>query len=139
MQEEREEVLVQVVRSKIDLRGVYAPPSIMDTLWVQIIISPYTFAMWIYWLVNWHYRINVKRQEYTEEDKIYLLRKNFKLSYAKYTCMPEDWKKETMDRECWIKEKFDEYSAEKREEEHQKLIQSCKFQYFSSSSSFSST
>lgn len=42
--EETERLIRKIVEQKMDIKGAYAKPDIMDILWLQLLISPYTLA-----------------------------------------------------------------------------------------------
>jgi len=56
-------------------RGGYSKPHWTDILWVRIILLPYTTALYIKWYVTWIWRFNIKKEEYGEEEKFYLIQK----------------------------------------------------------------
>ena len=82
--EESDDTIRKIVLSKVDLRGSFAPPSLWDVLWVQIFFWPYYIVKYFYWFGNWIYRIDVKKQPYTDDDKVYIVCKRLRISHVSY-------------------------------------------------------
>ena len=66
------------------LRGGYAKPEWTDVLWVQLVLLPYTLAMWTYWYARWFCKFTVLGHEYGTEEKLYLIRRNMGISRAQF-------------------------------------------------------
>uniref|UniRef100_A0A6J0TE97 DnaJ homolog subfamily C member 25 n=1 Tax=Pogona vitticeps TaxID=103695 RepID=A0A6J0TE97_9SAUR len=116
MRKEEEEIIKNVIKTKIDIKGGYQKPQIYDILFFQIILAPFYFCKYIAWYCWWIYSFNIKRQEYGEEEKLYLIRKYMKMSQSQFDTL-EDHQKETfLERQLWIKENYELYKQEQEEE-----------------------
>lgn len=124
LKEEQERKIRQIIEEKLDIKGAYAKPKIFDLLWLQLIIFPYTLTLYIYWYLNWIWRFTILRQEYGDEEKLYLIRKSMKLGQNQFDGLPEHEKQDYLDMELWIKENFDEWKFEQEEEMKAKLAES---------------
>lgn len=65
-------------------RGGYRKPTYTDVLWVQLVFFPYYLVMYIKWYIRWLWKFTIKREEYGEEEKLYLIRKYLKLSSSQF-------------------------------------------------------
>ena len=74
MREEEENVIRSVIADKMDIKGGYAKPNWSDVLWVQLVILPYTIYKWTAFYTRWLWKFGIKREEYGEEEKRYLIR-----------------------------------------------------------------
>lgn len=61
-------------------RGGYEKPNIYDILWIQLAFSPYYLVCYIVWYARWIWKFMICREEYGEEEKMYLIRKKMNLS-----------------------------------------------------------
>ena len=68
----------------MDIRGGYAKPNVMDVLWIQLFLLPWTLCKWIYFYTRWLWKFGIKREEYGDEEKLYLIRKNMGLSQGQF-------------------------------------------------------
>ena len=68
----------------MDIRGGYAKPKWTDVLWVQLILLPLTACRWSYFYGRWLWKFGVCRQEYGEEEKLYVIRRNMGLSQLQF-------------------------------------------------------
>ena len=65
-------------------RGGYSRPKYTDVLWVQLVLLPYYIVHYICWWVRWVWLFNIRRQEYGEEEKLYLIRKYMKCTKSQW-------------------------------------------------------
>lgn len=70
--------------SCIKHRGGYSKPSVCDILWIQLVLLPYNIALYIQWYARWIWKFTICRQEYGEEEKRYLIRRNLKISQNQF-------------------------------------------------------
>ncbi|MEQ2169532.1 DnaJ subfamily C member 25 [Goodea atripinnis] len=75
IREQEEEVIRDIIKNKIDIKGGYQRPSLSDILLCQIVLFPYYLSSYVAWYVCWMYRFTICREEYGEEEKLYLIRK----------------------------------------------------------------
>ena len=67
-------VLRNIIKTKIDIKGGYQKPNISDILLCKIVLFPYFLTTYIVWYVSWIYRFTICREEYGEEEKLYIIR-----------------------------------------------------------------
>lgn len=65
-------------------RGGYSKPDIKDILWIQLILSPYYLVQYLIWFTRWVWRFWIRREEYGEEEKLYLIKKYLKASRSQW-------------------------------------------------------
>ncbi len=74
----------QIVEEKMDIRGGYAKPTIKDILWIQLMLLPWTMCKWAYFYGRWCWKFGIFREEYGDEEKLYIIRKNLGLSQGQF-------------------------------------------------------
>ncbi|PIO22666.1 hypothetical protein AB205_0170100 [Aquarana catesbeiana] len=119
IKEEDEERIRDIIKNKIDIKGGYQKPQIYDILLFQIVLFPYYLFKYITWYIHWVYRFNIKREEYGEEEKLYLIRRNMKMSQTQFDSLEDDRKKLFLEEELWKRENYEIYKNQ--EEEKMKL------------------
>ncbi len=65
-------------------RGSYSKPTVFDVLWIQLLLSPYYLVKYIGWWMRWLWKFTICRQEYGEEEKVYIIRRNMGLSQGRF-------------------------------------------------------
>lgn len=73
-------VLNAIIEENISISGGYKRQTVFDTLAWQIIILP--LILWRHgkWWGRWVWRFWIKGEEHDEESKLYLIRRNLKMS-----------------------------------------------------------
>lgn len=74
IREQEEEVIRDIIKTKIDIKGGYQKPNLSDILLCQIVLFPYYLTNYVAWYVTWVYRFTICREEYGEEEKFYIIR-----------------------------------------------------------------
>lgn len=74
IREQEEEVIRDIIKNKIDIKGGYQKPNLSDILLCQIVLFPYYLTNYVAWYVSWVYRFTICREEYGEEEKLYIIR-----------------------------------------------------------------
>lgn len=74
IREQEEEVIRDIIKTKIDIKGGYQKPNLSDILLCQMVLFPYYLTTYVAWYASWVYRFTVCREEYGEEEKLYLIR-----------------------------------------------------------------
>ncbi|OQV18617.1 DnaJ-like protein subfamily C member 25 [Hypsibius exemplaris] len=115
IKEEEDAAVRLILESKMDIKGGYAKPTYRDLLWVQIVYLPCTTYQFFRWYVRWGYRYIYQKLEYEEEDKIYLIRRNLKLSQTQFDALSDKDRAEIYEKELWCLE-----NAKIRAEEERK-------------------
>lgn len=124
--EEKEQIIRKVIEEKMDIRGGYSKPDWKQVLWFQLIILPYTIYQYVKWYIIWVYKFDIRKEEYGEEEKLYLIKKHLKLSRLEFDALEDDIREEYLDLELWEKSKAFEWKAEKDEELKRELSQSAR-------------
>ncbi|XP_067939100.1 dnaJ homolog subfamily C member 25 homolog [Watersipora subatra] len=127
IREEEEAVLKKILQEKMDIRGGYRRPRWTDVLWVRLIIFPYTLAVYIKWYATWVWRFDINKEDYGEEEKLYLIKKYMKCNETQWESVDDEQREEYLRLELWKKEEFDVYKAEQEAEMKAKLAQSSRY------------
>jgi len=130
LKQEEEDLLRSIIEEKMDIRGGYQKPEIYDVLWMQLILLPYSIYKYIHFYVRWYIVYNIKKQEYTDDDKIYLICKNLGKKIITWDLHDDKTKLEMFRREIWIKENAKEYIDEKTEEAKIKMAEDPKMKRY---------
>lgn len=130
IKEEEEGVIRKIIEDKMDIRGGYAKPHWSDILWVQLVILPVTIYRWTTFYARWLWKFGIKREEYGEEEQLYVIRKFLKISQGQFDQMPEEEVDEMMNKELWIKENFKEWKRVKEEEMRIKMAGSGRYKQY---------
>ena len=64
--------------------GGYSKPSYCDVLWVQLFLSPFYLGQYVCWYLRWIWKFWIMKEEYGEEEKLYIIRKFLKLKQAQF-------------------------------------------------------
>lgn len=128
--EEQDRIIRRVIEENMDIKGAYAKPEIIDILWVQLLILPYTVACYIYWYLRWLWKFTILKQPYGEEEKLYLIRKFMKLGWHQFNALEDKEKQEFLDEELWVKENFLIWKEIKDEEAKKALAENNKYKQY---------
>lgn len=123
-------------------------------IYVIFACSPYHFGVYVIWYVKWVWRYNIQQEEYSYDDKIYIMKKNLKMTENHWKvrtetaivvllckccrlpqALPEEKQEELIARELWVDANFKEYKAEQEDEMKTKLASSGKYKMYRSESS----
>ncbi|XP_030049621.1 dnaJ homolog subfamily C member 25 [Microcaecilia unicolor] len=121
IREEEEEIIRDIIKTKIDIKGGYQKPRIYDILLFQIILGPFYICKYIAWYCWWVYSFNIKGQEYGEEEKLYIIRKYMKMSQSQFDSLDEQQKSTFLKRQLWKRENYEVYKHEQEEEVKKKM------------------
>lgn len=128
--EQVEQIIKKVIEDKMDIKGAYAKPEIKDLIWIQLIILPYTIFVYICWYASWIWRHNLLKKPFSEEEKLYLIRKNLKMGQHQFDSLEDHKKDEYLSRELWIKDNFDIWFKEEEENMKKSLAESNKYKQY---------
>lgn len=128
--EEQDKTIRRIIEENMDIKGAYAKPEIVDILWVQIMILPYTLTYYIYWYLRWFWKFTILRQPYGIEEKLYLIRKFMKLGQHQFNALEDEEKEEYLEEELWIKENFRAWKEMKDEEAKKALAENNKYKQY---------
>ncbi|XP_060923683.1 dnaJ homolog subfamily C member 25 [Limanda limanda] len=116
IREQEEEVIRDIIKTKIDIKGGYQKPNLSDILLVQIVLFPYYLTTYLTWYGSWVYRFTICREEYGEEEKLYLIRRYMKMSQSQFDSLDESTSETFMEKRLWIKENFELHRKDQEEE-----------------------
>lgn len=128
--EEQEKLIRKIIEEKMDIKGAYAKPVIMDILWIQLIIFPYTLVKYIMWYVKWIWNFTILGKPYGREEQLYLIRKNMKMGQHQFNAIEDDKIEEYLDLELWIKDNFAEWKLEQEEEMKKNLADNPRYKQY---------
>ncbi|KAJ0183103.1 hypothetical protein K1T71_001079 [Dendrolimus kikuchii] len=130
LKEEQDQIIRRVIEENMDIRGAYAKPIIIDILWVQLIILPYTIAVYIYWYLRWFWKFIILKQPYGEEEKFYLIRKFMRLGENQFDIIDDRVRQSFLDEKLWLKENFLIWKERKDEEAKKALAENNKYKQY---------
>uniref|UniRef100_U5ETT1 Putative molecular chaperone dnaj superfamily n=1 Tax=Corethrella appendiculata TaxID=1370023 RepID=U5ETT1_9DIPT len=113
---ETEKEIRKIIIENMDIQGSYAKPEIVDILFIQIIIFPYTFVKYLIWYFSWIWNYTILGKEYGREEKLYIIRKFMKMGHYQFNAIENEKKEEFLYRKLWIKENYKEWKHEQEEE-----------------------
>lgn len=130
LKEQQEKQIREIIVEKMDIKGSYSKPSVIDVLWIQLIISPYTIIKYLLWFARWIINFNILGKPYGMEEKLYLLRKNLGLGVNQFNMIEEETLDDYLRKELWIKEKFKVWKREQDEERKAKMAESNRYKSY---------
>lgn len=135
IREQEEEVIRDIIKNKIDIKGGYQKPNLSDILLCQIVLFPYYLTNYVAWYVSWFYRFTICREEYGEEEKLYIIRsvltegsarnvqprcsisyrcllclivrRSMKMSKSQFDSLEESTKQSFLEKQLWIRENYE--------------------------------
>lgn len=125
-----EKVVKKVIEDKMDIKGAYAKPTIKDLLWIQLLISPYTIFMYIFWYVSWIWRHTILRQPFSEEEKLYIIRKYLKMGQHQFDSQEDHKIQEYLNKELWVRGNFDKWFKEEEENAKKLLAENNRYKQY---------
>lgn len=125
-----EVIICKIIEENISISGGYKKQSIYDTLAWQIITLPLILYRYLHWWFVWIWRYWIRKQEYDEEAKFYLIRKYMKMSEDQFHALDDKTISNYMADELWKKEEFQKWKAVKEVEEKEKLASSGRYRQY---------
>ncbi|KAM4528112.1 dnaJ homolog subfamily C member 25 [Odontesthes bonariensis] len=116
IREQEEEVIRHIIKNNIDIKGSYQKPNLSDILLCQMVLLPYYLSSYLAWYASWIYRFTLCREEYGEQEKLYVIRRYMKLSQSQFDSLEEETRQSYLERQLWIKENYEVYRKEQEEE-----------------------
>jgi DnaJ homolog subfamily C member 25 len=126
----QEKEIRKIIQGNMDIQGSYSKPSVMDVLWVQIIISPYSLGKYLVWYSRWILNFVILKKEYGEEEKLYLIRKNLGMGTHQFNAIEDYQIDDYLRQELWKKDYFREWKAEQDEEMKTKMAENSKYKSY---------
>jgi len=132
IKQEDEKVIRSIIEEKMDIKGGFAKPTYRDMLWVQLVFLPYTLWTWTYFYTRWLWKFGIKREEYGEDEKVYVIRRNMGLSQLQFDAQypAEEDVTDLLDQELWVYDNFKEWKQEKDDEMRIKMAQSGRYKQY---------
>ncbi|XP_072161520.1 dnaJ homolog subfamily C member 25 isoform X2 [Bemisia tabaci] len=130
VKEETDRAIKSILESNLDIRGGYAKPELTDLLILQLILLPCRAFKYFKWYTRWIWRFNINHEEYGDEEKLYLIRKNMKLSINQFDDLEENDKQQFLKNELWVKDKFEKWQKEKNEEVKKQMAENARFKAY---------
>lgn len=128
--EETENVIRRVLEDNMDIRGGYAKPKLTDVLICQLFFLPLYIFKYIMWHVKWIWKFSICKENYGEEEKLYLIRKNMKLKEHIFEQFTDMQKKEFLKQELWIYDNYKKWQEKKDEETRKQMAENGRFKAF---------
>ncbi|CAL8280111.1 unnamed protein product [Merluccius merluccius] len=116
IREQEEEVIRDIIKNKIDIKGGYQKPKMSDILLCKLVLLPYFLTAAASWYVRWFYRFTVRREEYGDEEKLYIIRCYMKMSQSQLDSLDDKLKETFLEKHLWIRENYEVYKQEQEEE-----------------------
>ncbi|XP_026115732.1 dnaJ homolog subfamily C member 25 [Carassius auratus] len=121
IREEEEQIIKDIIKNKIDIKGGYQKPNVSDILLCKIILFPYHLCTYVAWNFSWFYRFTIRREEYGDEERLYIIRKYMKMSQAQFDSLDNSLIETFLKQQLWIKENYETYKEEQEEEMKMKM------------------
>ncbi|XP_014377314.1 dnaJ homolog subfamily C member 25 [Alligator sinensis] len=118
---EEEDIIKNIIKNKIDIKGGYQKPKVYDILLFQILLAPFYVCKYVIWYCWWIYCFSIKGQEYGEEEKLYIIRRYMKMSQSQFDSLEDEQKKTFLERQLWMRENYEVYKQEQEEELKKKM------------------
>ncbi|CAK5105680.1 unnamed protein product [Meloidogyne enterolobii] len=125
-----EAVISSIIEENINISGGYRPPSVYQTLAWQLIILPVTLFAQLRWGASWIFKFWICKKDYDDEAKLYLIRRNLKLSEEQFQTTEQKLIDEYLIKELWKRDVFDQWKHEKDLEEKEKLAKSGRYKQY---------
>lgn len=128
--EELEKIVRKVIEEKMDVKGGYAKPSVFDTIWIQLIILPYTITKYIIWYAKWTWKFTIMKQAYGDDEKLYMIRRFMGMGQNQFLSLEDKQIQEYLDLELWKKENFVAWKEEQDEEMKKSLAENARYKSY---------
>lgn len=128
--EEQEQIIKTIIEDKMDIKGAYAKPTVLDILWIQLIMLPYTIGKYIYWYFSWIWRHTILKQPYNDEEKLFMIRKFMKMGQHQFDSLEDHEREEYLQLELWIKQNYQTWHKEKEEEMKKQLAENSRYKQY---------
>ncbi|GAB0489371.1 hypothetical protein MMPV_000589 [Pyropia vietnamensis] len=89
-------------------------PTPRDLLPLKLAMLPLAIGKFLYWAGHWLVAYKLLKQDYTEEDKEYLVRQNLGLSPAAWEQLEPKQREEYMTKRLWIESEYAAFMQRKR-------------------------
>nr|CDS28317.1 DnaJ domain containing protein [Hymenolepis microstoma] len=118
-----EEVIRTIIAENFDVRGDCGPPSVRNTLVVQLIFLPYYIITYAYWALRWILLFKILGRPYGPEEKEYITSWRLGFNQKRWESLDEEKKAYFNGLDLWNNEKFKVYTERKAEEARIRLAE----------------
>lgn len=119
-----DELIRTIIADMMDSNGGYERPQVRSILWVQILTGPFELYKWIIFNLSWIWRFWIVREEYTDVEKDYIVRRRLKLSEKQWMALTKSERDTFMSLELWVAENWAQYEEEEAERERVRMAES---------------
>lgn len=130
LKELQESQIRKVIEENMDIRGAYEKPSILDILWIQLLMSPWIIIKYLIWYVTWIVNFDIRGKPYGEEEKLHLIRRNLGLGKHQFNAIEEEQVEEYLRRELWKKDIFKAWKKQQDEEMKAKMAENNRYKSY---------
>lgn len=128
IREQEEAIIRKVISDILDVKTGMAKPDMKNTLWFQILFLPITLYHYIVWNIRWQYLYNMKSEEYSYDDKVYLISKNLGINLQQL--MISDELDFYMKQELWRREKYEIWKKKCDDEAREKMASKANYRRY---------
>ncbi|VDK34287.1 unnamed protein product [Taenia asiatica] len=111
-----EAVIRSIIAENFELRGDCGPPSIRNTLVVQLVVLPYHVVRFCWWALRWIVLFTILRRPYGPEEKEYLTRWWLGYNQTRWDSLDEESRAYYNRLELWRRENLKAYREAMEEE-----------------------
>lgn len=130
IKELQEKQIRKVIEENMDIKGSYEKPNILDILWIQILIFPYTLIKYLIWNFRWIYNFTIMQKPYGQEEKLHLIRRHLGMGKHQFNAIEEETISEYLRKELWKKDKFKIWKKAQEEEMKAKMAESNRYKSY---------
>ncbi len=107
IREEEEQIIRDIIKNKIDIKGGYQKPNVSDILLCKIILFPYHLCTYVAWNFSWFYRFKIHGEEYGDEERLYIIRRYMKMSQSQFDSLDNSLIETFLKKQLWIKGNYE--------------------------------
>ncbi|CAH8584701.1 unnamed protein product [Schistosoma margrebowiei] len=115
LKEREEQLLRDILKETVELRGDCCRPSLKRVLLVRILFFPWTCYIWLRWMLYWVVKYWILRREYDEEARIFITRRRLKISENEWDYAGEEQQAKYLSQKLWINENYQKFLADQQE------------------------
>ncbi|CAH8585433.1 unnamed protein product [Schistosoma rodhaini] len=115
LKEREEQLLRNILKETVELRGDCCRPSLKRVLLVRILFFPWTCYIWLRWMLSWVVKYWILRREYDEEARIFITRRRLKISESEWDYAGVEQQAKYLSQKLWISENYQKFLADQQE------------------------
>lgn len=121
----KEQIENRVFDTEVECGGeAFTKPALKNLIGVRFLMSPILISTSIYANARWFWRFSVCKEEYGEEERVYLTRKALGIGEGSWQGLDEARQQDYVSRQLWVQKNLLAFYAEQQEEMMQKRAQS---------------